>query len=75
MALELNLIDGIGAQDLALEYLQSQGTKFSNIEIKDWSLRKTPKTFWNTIFGLSNLNYLRNKIKFIQIPMLYSIAS
>ena len=75
MALELNLIDSIGSLDQAIEYLQSQGKKFDDIEIKDWNQNENPKSFWNTLFGLSNLNYFRNKIKFMQTPMLFSIVS
>jgi protease-4 len=75
MALELNLIDSIGSLDQAIEYLQSQGKKFDDIEIKDWNQNENPKSFWNALFGLSNLNYLRNKIKFMQTPMLFSIVS
>ena len=75
MALELNLIDSIGSLDQAIEYLQSQGKKFDDIEIKDWNQNENPKSFWNALFGLSNLKYLRNKIKFMQTPMLFSIVS
>ena len=75
MALELNLIDSIGSLDQAIEYLQSQGKKFDDIEIKDWNQNENPKSFWNTLFGLSNLNYFRNKIEFMQTPMLLSIVS
>ena len=75
MALELNLIDSIGSQDQAIEYLESQDTKFNNIEIKDWNPSENPKSLWNTLFGSSNLNFFRNKIKFMQTPMLFSIVS
>jgi protease-4 len=75
MALELNLIDSIGSLDQAIEYLQSQDKKFDDIEIKDWNQNENPKSLWNALFGLSNLNYFRNKIKFMQTPMLFSIVS
>ena len=75
MALKLGLIDAIGSQEQAMEYFNSQGTKFNNTEIKDWRLTENPKSFWNKFFGLSNLNYLQNKIKFMRTPMLFSIAS
>ena len=75
MALELNLIDAIGAQDQAIEYLKSQGKEFYDLEIKDWSPREHSKSFWNNLFGLSSYNFLRNKIKSMQMPMLFSIVS
>ena len=75
MALELNLIDSIGSLDQAIEYLQSQDKKFDDIEIKDWNQNENPKSLWNALFGLSNLNYFRNKIKVMQTPMLFSIVS
>ena len=75
MALKLNLIDSIGSLDQAIEYLQSQDKKFDDIEIKDWNQNENPKSLWNALFGLSNLNYFRNKIKFMQTPMLFSIVS
>ena len=75
MALELNLIDSIGSLDQAIEYLQSQGKKFDDIEIKDWNQNENPKSLWNALFGSSNLNYFRNKIKFMQTPMLFSNVS
>ena len=75
MALELNLIDSIGSQEQAIEYLQSQSKKFDDIEIKDWNQNENPKSLWNALFGLSNLNYFRNKIKVMQTPMLFSIVS
>jgi protease-4 len=74
-ALELDLIDGIGAEDQAMEYLRSQGTKFYDLEIKDWSSTESQTSFWSSFLGLSNLTYLRNKIKSVQMPMLFSIAS
>ena len=75
MALKLGLIDAIGSKDHAIEYFNSQGTKFNNIEIKDWTLTENPRSFWNKIFGLSNLSYFHNKIKFMRTPTLFSIAS
>jgi protease-4 len=71
MALKLNLIDSIGSRDQAIVYLRSQGKKFDDIEIKDWNQNENPKSFWNALFGLSNLNYFRNKIKVMQTPMLF----
>ena len=75
MALELGLIDAIGAQDEAIEYFHSQGKEFDNLAIKDWSPSENPKSFWNMVLGMSNLNRLRNKIKFGEMPILFSIAS
>ena len=75
MALELNLIDSIGSLDQAIEYLQSQDTKFNNLEIMDWNPSENPHSLWNTLFGSSNFSYFRNKIKFMQTPMLFSIVS
>lgn len=75
MALELGLIDAVGAADEGLDYIQSQGEKFNDIEIKDWSLEQTQNSIWNSFFGISNLNYLKNKIKLASTPILFSIAS
>jgi protease-4 len=74
-ALELGLIDGIGAKDKALEYFNSKGKKFYNLEIKDWSSSEKPSSFWGNVFGLSNLNFLKNRIKSMEAPLLFSIVS
>jgi protease-4 len=74
MALELGLIDGIGAQRQALIYLQTKGKKFQNIQVKDWSLDESLEPFWSNFFGLSYLYSLGRKIKLLQQPMLFSIA-
>jgi protease-4 len=75
MALELELIDGIGSDDQAIEYFRSQGPKFNDIEIKDWSSSESKKSFWNSVLDVQGINYFKNKIKFMQMPMLFSIAS
>ena len=75
MALELGLIDAIGAQEQAIEYFQSQGTKFDGLEIKEWRSSENKESFWNIFFGLSGIKYLRNKIEYMQTPMLFSIVS
>lgn len=74
MALELGLIDAIGSSDEVLKYFQNQGQEFKDIEVIDWGLQQKSNSVWNTLFGFESPLSGNNKIKFIQSPMLFSIA-
>ena len=75
MALELGLIDAIGSPEQAMQYFQTQGPKFKDISVKDWSLERNPTSLWNKLFSFYYSISKKSEIKFLESPVLFSIAS
>ena len=75
MAVELGLIDAIGSSDQAIEYFQSQGPEFKGVGLVDWTLKKETPSFWSKFLSLGHTISITNKLKFMQSPRLFSIAS
>ena len=75
MAVELGLIDAIGSSDQAIKYFQSQGPEFKGVGLVDWTLKKETPSFWSKFLSLGHTTSIANKLKFMQSPRLFSIAS
>jgi protease-4 len=74
MAVDLDLVDGIGGQSDALRKLSSENEAFSNLLVREWVAEGSSGFPWFNILGLSKPSYILSKLRTDFGPMLFSIA-
>ncbi|MEE2774893.1 MAG: signal peptide peptidase SppA [Pseudomonadota bacterium] len=75
MAVDLDLVDGIGGQSDALVKLGLDDEAFSNLVVREWVAEDHSSLPWFSIFGLSKPGSILNSLRSYYGPMLFSIAS
>jgi protease-4 len=74
LALESRLIDAIGGEDQALEWLESREAGLADLPVRDWAV-ETETGLWGAIFGkITASGGILSEISRLGGPKLYSLA-
>ena len=73
MALKIGMLDKIGGEEEAVQYLTNKYVEFGNLPIVDWSIKKDNNSIWNFFDFVQDVSYMKARFLGDQGPRLYSI--
>ena len=72
MALKIGMLDKIGGEEEAVQYLTSKYVEFDNLPIVDWSIKKDNNSIWNFFEFVQEVSHMKARFLGDQGPRLYS---